>query len=52
LSALYLMIALPWRTWERLIIWFVIGMVIYFFYGVRRSKLAHPSSSAANKNVS
>jgi len=42
LSALYLMIALPWRTWERLIIWFVIGMVIYFFYGVRRSKLARP----------
>jgi APA family basic amino acid/polyamine antiporter len=40
LSALYLMIALPWRTWERLIIWFVIGMVIYFLYGVRRSKLA------------
>jgi len=54
-SALYLMIALPWRTWERLIIWFVIGMVIYFFYGVRRSKLAHPSTSAdatADKNVS
>jgi len=53
-SALYLMIALPWRTWERLIIWFVIGMVIYFFYGVRRSKLAHPSTSAdatADKNV-
>ena len=42
LSALYLMIALPWRTWERLIIWFVIGMVIYFFYGVHRSKLARP----------
>jgi APA family basic amino acid/polyamine antiporter len=43
-SALYLMISLPWRTWERLIIWFAIGMVIYFFYGVRRSKLAHPSA--------
>jgi APA family basic amino acid/polyamine antiporter len=42
LSALYLMISLPWRTWERLIIWFVIGMLVYFFYGVRRSKLAHP----------
>jgi len=42
LSALYLMIALPWRTWERLIIWFVIGMFVYFFYGVRRSKLAQP----------
>jgi basic amino acid/polyamine antiporter, APA family len=55
LSALYLMIALPWRTWERLIIWFVIGMFIYFLYGVRRSKLAHLSTSAdatADKNVS
>ena len=41
-SALYLMWFLPWRTWERLIIWFVIGMVIYFVYGVRRSKLARP----------
>jgi APA family basic amino acid/polyamine antiporter len=40
LSALYLMASLPWTTWERLIIWFVIGMVVYFFYGVRRSKLA------------
>ena len=42
LSALYLMVSLPWRTWERLIIWFVIGMFVYFFYGVRRSKLAQP----------
>ena len=55
LSALYLMIALPWRTWERLIIWFVIGMVIYFFYGVRRSKLAQVKISGdragTNENV-
>ncbi len=41
-SALYLMISLPMRTWERLIIWFVLGMVLYFAYGVRRSKLAKP----------
>lgn len=40
LSALYLMVSLPWVTWERLIIWFVIGMVVYFSYGVRKSKLA------------
>src|SRR3989442_647512 len=39
-SAAYLMKSLPWRTWERLIIWFVIGMVLYFGYGVRHSKLA------------
>jgi len=40
ISALYLMISLPWRTWERLIIWFIVGIVIYAFYGVRKSKLA------------
>ncbi len=40
LSALYLMVSLPWVTWERLIIWFVIGMVVYLSYGVRKSKLA------------
>jgi APA family basic amino acid/polyamine antiporter len=45
LSALYLMWFLPWRTWERLIAWFVIGMFVYFLYGVRRSKLAQTSLS-------
>jgi len=40
LSAGWLMISLPWSTWERLLIWFGIGLVIYFAYGVRRSKLA------------
>lgn len=38
-SALYLMIALPWRTWERLLIWLVLGLVVYFVYGYRNSKL-------------
>ena len=40
ISALYLMISLPWTTWRRLIIWFVIGMILYFAYGVRHSRLA------------
>jgi APA family basic amino acid/polyamine antiporter len=40
LSAAYLMKALPPVTWERLGIWFVIGMVIYFSYGIRKSNLA------------
>src|SRR5438094_7639834 len=39
-SALYLMASLPWHTWERLIIWFVVGIVIYAVYGVSHSKLA------------
>jgi APA family basic amino acid/polyamine antiporter len=39
-SAAYLMKSLPPVTWERLLIWFAIGMIIYFSYGVRKSKLA------------
>jgi APA family basic amino acid/polyamine antiporter len=39
-SAMYLMWSLPWSTWERLIIWFGIGMIVYFGYGVYHSKLA------------
>ena len=40
LSALTLMAALPWPTWRRLLVWFVIGMVVYLSYGIRRSHLA------------
>ncbi len=38
LSALYLMISLQWVTWERLIIWFILGMLVYFGYGKRHSR--------------
>jgi APA family basic amino acid/polyamine antiporter len=33
------MAALPLDTWLRLIIWMVIGFCIYFFYGVKHSKI-------------
>jgi basic amino acid/polyamine antiporter, APA family len=39
-SALYLMISLPWVTWRRLLVWFVLGMIVYFGYGIRNSRLA------------
>jgi basic amino acid/polyamine antiporter, APA family len=39
LSALYLMISLPWSTWLRLIMWFAIGLVIYATYGYRHSRV-------------
>ena len=31
------MVALPWPTWERLIVWLVIGFVVYFGYGRARA---------------
>lgn len=39
-----LMMALPWSTWERLIVWMGIGLVIYFAYGVKHSKLSQQST--------
>jgi APA family basic amino acid/polyamine antiporter len=42
-SAFYLMYKLPATTWLRLVVWFAIGIVIYFSYSVKRSKLAQSS---------
>jgi len=36
-----LMAGLPPSTWTRLIVWMVLGLVIYFGYGYRHSKLHH-----------
>jgi APA family basic amino acid/polyamine antiporter len=37
----YLMAQLPWPTWERFFIWLALGLVVYFAYGYRHSKLRH-----------
>jgi APA family basic amino acid/polyamine antiporter len=39
LSAIALMASLPLMTWIRLLLWFGLGMVIYFLYGMHHSKL-------------
>jgi APA family basic amino acid/polyamine antiporter len=33
------MIGLPGDTWIRLVIWMALGLLIYFFYGIKHSKL-------------
>jgi APA family basic amino acid/polyamine antiporter len=38
-ACLYLMFGLPWITWVRFGAWLVVGMIVYFFYGFRRSRL-------------
>lgn len=37
-SCIYLMAGLPWPTWERLLAWLAIGLVIYFAYGQRNAE--------------
>jgi APA family basic amino acid/polyamine antiporter len=39
LVSLALMLALPAATWERLIIWMALGLIVYFAYGRGHSKL-------------
>ncbi len=42
LSCVFMMVFLPGDTWLRLIIWLVIGFVIYFGYSIKNSKLNNP----------
>jgi APA family basic amino acid/polyamine antiporter len=39
LASFWMMRSLPMDTWLRLLIWLVIGMVIYFTYGAKHSKV-------------
>jgi APA family basic amino acid/polyamine antiporter len=39
LSCGYLMLGLPWITWVRFGLWLLVGLVIYFAYGMKRSGL-------------
>lgn len=46
LSCLYLMTELGIANWQRFLIWLGIGLVIYFSYGFRHSKINGSSSSS------
>jgi APA family basic amino acid/polyamine antiporter len=40
LACLWLMLNLPLETWGRFVAWMVLGLVVYFLYGARKSRLA------------
>jgi APA family basic amino acid/polyamine antiporter len=41
----YMMYKLGWINWARLIIWLVIGLVVYYTYSVKHSKVRNPQLS-------
>lgn len=44
-TCLFMMVFLPGDTWLRLIIWLLIGFIIYFGYSAKKSKLRNPGQS-------
>jgi APA family basic amino acid/polyamine antiporter len=48
----YLMYALPLESWIRLIIWMALGIVLYFTYGKRNSKLNNESTKVNEESQS
>ena len=43
-ACLYTMAGLPYHAWERFGIWLAVGLVLYFAYGYRHSRLRHSSA--------
>ena len=59
LACVYLMLNLPSATWLRFFIWMAIGLVVYFAYGARHSRLVtdphysrEADAAAADKRAS
>ena len=46
-----LMLSLPIETWIRFFVWLVIGLAIYFLYGIRNSKLARGIDTGETENT-
>ena len=52
LVSLAMMVALPWQTWLRLVVWLIIGMAIYFGYGRNHSRVQrHLLAERAGKST-
>jgi APA family basic amino acid/polyamine antiporter len=45
------MVSLPLDTWIRLVVWLIIGMVIYFTYSRRHSKVQQGITTVATPPV-
>jgi basic amino acid/polyamine antiporter, APA family len=46
-----LMLSLPLETWGRFFVWLAIGLAIYFFYGIRHSKLRRGVDAGITEDI-
>jgi basic amino acid/polyamine antiporter, APA family len=46
-TCFYLMDGLPWLTWRRFAVWLLAGLVIYFAFGYKNSRLAGSSAASS-----
>ncbi|GAC1343478.1 MAG: amino acid permease [Isosphaeraceae bacterium] len=51
LSSVGIMLGLPKETWLRLVYWMLLGLVIYFLYGIHKSKLQHRAKQPLGATV-
>jgi basic amino acid/polyamine antiporter, APA family len=49
--SLLMMLSLGWETWARLVIWLVIGLIIYFTYSRKHSKVQSMANSSVQNGV-
>lgn len=43
--SLLMMLSLGWETWARLITWLAVGVIVYFSYGRKHSKVQRLSAA-------
>ena len=46
-----LMLSLPIETWIRFFAWLIIGLIIYFLYSVRHSRLRHGVDEGPTEDI-